>query len=303
MNLLWPALALVWFYGSPFWTVRQLKQAVLAKDSETASEYIDFPALRENLKAELSASMLDSVDKNQGRFAELGVAMGSAIFDKEIDSMINPAGFRVMLTRHSSNIAVLNDGTQDFEITHFGLSRFRAIDKSNPSGVAFVFHRDWFSWKLSGIELPATSANLSVGVAASSSKPNMPARAIEKAEFPASFQGKWASSVADCANEYSADRLLVSRDTLNFYESEGHLKQIAQSGQDRTVIANLAYEGEGSFWNTKSEMQVSPDWQSLDMWDEGKESEKATYVRCTGNGSVQSDVERYSEDTNATNAM
>ena len=42
-----------WYFGSPWWTLYQVKQAAERKDVDTLIGYIDFDALRSDLKAQM----------------------------------------------------------------------------------------------------------------------------------------------------------------------------------------------------------------------------------------------------------
>jgi hypothetical protein len=74
---------------------------------------------------------------------------------------------------------------------------------------------------------------------------------LEKEMFPKAFLGKWAPSAKDCADQDGVSVMMIYPVGIDFYESGGRLERITQSGQDRTVLTQLAFEGEGGFWNEK----------------------------------------------------
>ena len=43
-----------WWFGSPWWTLREMRAAADAHDAARLSYYIDYPALRADLKGELN---------------------------------------------------------------------------------------------------------------------------------------------------------------------------------------------------------------------------------------------------------
>jgi Protein of unknown function (DUF2939) len=148
-----------WYWGSPFWTLRQMRDAAQSKDVDALASHVDFPALREDVKAELTASFMTEMGKDQGGLGGLGKAFGLAMADKMVDGMISPAGLRVMFA--GADVA---DGPQkagpklgmdDVEIERSGLSEFRLKStKTGDDKPVLVFHRDGLSWKLAGIDLP-----------------------------------------------------------------------------------------------------------------------------------------------------
>jgi hypothetical protein len=148
-----------WYWGSPLWTLKQMRDAAQAKDVDALASHVDFPALREDVKSELSASIMKEVGKDEGGLGGLGKMFGLAMVDKMVDGMISPAGLRVMFA--GADVA---DGGQksglklsmnDVSVERSGLSEFRfKSTKPGDDKPVLVFHRDGLSWKLAGIDLP-----------------------------------------------------------------------------------------------------------------------------------------------------
>ena len=99
--------------------------------------------------------------------------------------------------------------------------------------------------------------------------------------FPRAYLGKWAPTAKDCADPDGVQALHIYPLGLDTYESGGRLRRITQSGEDRTVIARLEFEGEGRFWDVQWIVFVSPNNQTLRVWVEGKEDIKVTYRKCS----------------------
>ena len=59
--------------------------------------YIDYPAVREDLKAEIMAQLISGAQKDKSGFGGLGMAIGSAMIGPMIDGMVSPAGMRAAL--------------------------------------------------------------------------------------------------------------------------------------------------------------------------------------------------------------
>lgn len=150
-----------WYIASPGWTLHQMKAAADGNDPAALDAYIDYPALREDLKADLTAQVMAEARKDQSGFGGLGAAIGAAFIGPVIDGLVTPAGMRAALTakqdqdrikavpKAASNLRVPEDPV----IVRHGLSEFVVTSKRQlKSGL--VFKRHGLSWKLSGVDLP-----------------------------------------------------------------------------------------------------------------------------------------------------
>lgn len=165
-----------WYFGSPAFTLNQMKAAAEANDSDKLVSYIDFPSLREDLKAEFMAHLMAESAKDNSGFGALGMALGSAMVGPMIDGMVTPAGVRAAIianrNKDQSKEAAPDGGTtsnlpkeaksslggvalrEDPVIKHRGFSKFIVASKGDPHS-GMVFKRHGFGWKLSGVDLPA----------------------------------------------------------------------------------------------------------------------------------------------------
>src|SRR5947209_7490551 len=91
------ALGAGWYFLSPAWTLRGMRAAAEANDPDALNAYIDYPAVREDLKAEIMARLMTEAQKDTSGFGGLGVALGSAMIGPMIDGMVSPAGVRAAL--------------------------------------------------------------------------------------------------------------------------------------------------------------------------------------------------------------
>lgn len=150
-----------WYFYSPSYTLVQMKAAARANDSDKFSSYIDFQALREDMKAELTARMLAEAQKNKSGLGSFGMAIGSAMIGPLVDGMVSPAGVRAAFIANErveaeglSNKAMeplkLSD---DPVIERRSFSEFAVTSKNHPRS-AMIFKRHGLGWQLSAIELP-----------------------------------------------------------------------------------------------------------------------------------------------------
>ena len=138
-----------------------MKAAADANDPDALDPYIDYPALREDLKAEAMGQMMAEARKRNFGFGGLGLAIGSKMIGPVIDSLVTPAGMRAALTarrdqglvkaapRAASALRVPDDPV----IVRRGFSEFLVASKRQPTS-GLVFKRHGLSWKLSGVDLP-----------------------------------------------------------------------------------------------------------------------------------------------------
>ena len=147
-----------WYFLSPAWTLRNMKAAAEANDPDALNAYVDYPALREDMKAEIMARLMAEAQKDKTGFGGIGMALGSAMIGPMIDGMISPAGMRAALiakrnqppgAKTPPGLAVPDERV----IMRRSFSEFLVASKDQPnSGLVFKLHG--MSWKLSGVDLP-----------------------------------------------------------------------------------------------------------------------------------------------------
>lgn len=159
-----------WYYYTPYLAVKNMRVAAERNDSATLSRYINFPSVRDSLKASLNAWMLREVAKEQERnaFAALGAAFAVALVGPMIEAMVTPEALAMMMKGEKPSLekikpkATAASATSDPETeTWMGYETFdQFIVTTRKKGttddpVALVFHREGLvSWKLSAIRLP-----------------------------------------------------------------------------------------------------------------------------------------------------
>ncbi|WP_176051581.1 DUF2939 domain-containing protein [Burkholderia sp. BCC1644] len=173
-------------YASPYITMYQLRSAIADKDPDSFSSHVDFPSLRESLRAQLmtvmQAKIANSPDLNGNSFAGLGMMMAMGIANQVIDTMVTPAGVMTMMAQgaakpvrssvpasssepseraHAGSAAAAPQTSAstpkaDYSVGYKSWSTVTATArKGTDDEVTFVFKRDGlWSWKLSGINLP-----------------------------------------------------------------------------------------------------------------------------------------------------
>jgi hypothetical protein len=94
------------------------------------------------------------------------------------------------------------------------------------------------------------------------------------------YEGFWASTKKDCANQDSADRMSIEGgNRLYWYETRCRANEIKPDG-DRAWKMRLACEGEGEKFKSNPRVSISTDGKLV--MDNGPvgQAKRQTYVRC-----------------------
>ena len=160
-----------WFYLSPLYTLREMKSAAEARDADKLSAYVDYPAVRADLKGDLRRMIGGHMAQPQGQGLEaLGSAVALALLDPMIDAMVTPEGVESMFAQQPKppqgspapaprvHKPPVQAPTENPVIERRGLNEFRVRHK-DPSKGAIVFRRHGLGWKMAGFDLPDTTAS------------------------------------------------------------------------------------------------------------------------------------------------
>lgn len=157
------------FYA-PYLAVDNMRKAATAHNAALVSSYIDYPRLRENLRAEINSKLTNRQSGSENGIS-LGQAVGdviaSAVVGRMIDAIVRPESLALMMQGYyrapvsamgkSNNppsqvrYTELSRGYEDIDLFDVSLSK-----PANPdSRLVFVFEREGlFTWKLVSIRFP-----------------------------------------------------------------------------------------------------------------------------------------------------
>ncbi|WP_423392711.1 DUF2939 domain-containing protein [Burkholderia sp. LMG 21824] len=174
-------------YASPYITLYQMRSALTDNDADSFSSHVDFPSMRESLRAQLMtmihAKMANSPEMNGNSFADLGMMMAMGFVNQAIDTMVTPAGVMTMMAQGAAKPAhysVPTPAPEPSETAHAGSDGRTAPQttsskpkadysvgyknwstvtatarKGTDDEVTFIFKRDsLWSWRLSAVNLP-----------------------------------------------------------------------------------------------------------------------------------------------------
>jgi len=86
------------FYASPWLAVRGLRQAAQERDMDGVAARVDFPALRESLKAGLGERLNAELRKNpHDPLASIGLMFGASLTSQLVDAFLTPENIAILL--------------------------------------------------------------------------------------------------------------------------------------------------------------------------------------------------------------
>lgn len=136
-----------WWFGSPWWTLRQMKAAAQAQDYDALMTYVDRDALKDQAKNELRAR-LKSKDPFKLRASDL-FAMG-VVAEGLADGLTSREGLSDVFAGRREALGLK---VSDLQVAHDGIDQFRLVSPK-AQGVELVFRRHGLGWKLAGIRWP-----------------------------------------------------------------------------------------------------------------------------------------------------
>lgn len=91
--------ALGFVYASPYIALDRVKRAADARDAQTVNDYVDFPALRDSLKQQVTELLTRRIDiqKSGNPLAVIGAMIGAALVGPLVDSYATPDGVAAIL--------------------------------------------------------------------------------------------------------------------------------------------------------------------------------------------------------------
>lgn len=168
-------VAVIGFYFTPYLAVYNMKKAVEKQDADALSRYVDYPSLRESLKANFIVMMTSELAKSESPFEALGTALGVSLVNQMIDAFITPESLAMLVKGEEHQMGESGksqkgesssetDSETITSMSYEGMNQFvvRVKEKdSSEDSIKFIYKRDGiFSWKLSALRLPSFIGDL-----------------------------------------------------------------------------------------------------------------------------------------------
>jgi hypothetical protein len=168
-------LGLIVLYAvSPMMAFNALKEAAQTHDKDKLDEVVDFPAVRDGLKSQISAAIIakiaNSPDMKNNPLMAIGALLAPAITDRMVDSVVTPDGLTNMLNNGKlikedkpAGSTAQGDKTLESHFEYRTLNRARVSinpkDSPNAKLILTMERRGLFQWKLIRIDIPANVVN------------------------------------------------------------------------------------------------------------------------------------------------
>lgn len=160
---------LAWFAAAPFIAVHGMKSAVEARDSARLSSYINFPAVRESVKASFMASLAEMAAQTKNeQFSGVGTAFAAMMVGPLVDTMISPEGLAEIFAGQKTEPGKTPPAERRSEAKKPGeeverTMRYESFNRfvvsikdkqAQSEPIALVLERDGlFSWKLTSMRM------------------------------------------------------------------------------------------------------------------------------------------------------
>ncbi|MDF2387395.1 DUF2939 domain-containing protein [Nostoc ellipsosporum NOK] len=138
-----------WVWGSPYYTLWQMKHAAEARDIDALARHIDFPMVRESVKAQLSAR----TGAEGG--GVLGALVRAGIADTVVDAAVSPEGMRFIFAAaplaETPRPDTIKLKANEMRYRRVAFGRFLLTRKD---GAALEFRLHGANWVLTDLRLP-----------------------------------------------------------------------------------------------------------------------------------------------------
>ncbi|MFC3533291.1 DUF2939 domain-containing protein [Vogesella facilis] len=157
-----------WFYYTPYQAVHGMQAAAHERNASKLASYVDFPTVKENLKAELNGQMLQKLQGNP--LAAVGAVFAGAMVNAMVDAVVSPQGLAMVLqgekplssTHRSESGSPEAPATEsdkvETQMGYDGLNQFtvKVYRHDQPAhAINLVLQRhNLVSWQLTEIRLP-----------------------------------------------------------------------------------------------------------------------------------------------------
>jgi hypothetical protein len=138
-----------WLWGSPYYTLWQMKRAAEARDVDALAGHIDFDAVRGSVKSQIASHL-----PGEGG-GVLGALARSGIGDTVVDAAVSPEGMRFIFAAaplaETERPNTIKLKASEMRYRRISLNRF---ELTRSDGAALQFRMRGMTWKLEAIQLP-----------------------------------------------------------------------------------------------------------------------------------------------------
>ena len=135
-------------FGTPYYTLWRAREAANARDADTLSSYVDYPAVRDSLKTSLHDQMARQMDKQRNNpLGALALALGGWVSDRVVEALLTPVAVAAMLRGDSTGLPPAPGSESPAPAVRFAACRpgcwDRRRDGPTPRGVRSARSGAW----------------------------------------------------------------------------------------------------------------------------------------------------------------
>ncbi|WP_165926974.1 DUF2939 domain-containing protein [Sphingomonas sp. BK235] len=151
------------YFGSPYWAARQLYAAAGSGDVDRIEAAVDFPAVRESLKGQLTVALTEKFDEDQSDdpFKGIGTLLMPTIVQRAVDAFVTPDGIAAIVKRgqleKSQDKGPKPDLSYDYEwrsLDRFGITIHAKDVPAARAPMIVLERRGLFTWKMIRLQVP-----------------------------------------------------------------------------------------------------------------------------------------------------
>lgn len=165
-----------YYLASPYLAIQGLRSGFLSRNADQVNQYIDYPSLQSDLKAQLGSMMLRSMQSDPemaaNPFSGFAMAMITPMVNSMVDTYVTPSGMKSVLEASSTQQSgAIQDQTaqnlierkkefdkalQKTSMGYDGLNKFQLTATADDGKkTKLFFNRQGFAeWKLKSVMLP-----------------------------------------------------------------------------------------------------------------------------------------------------
>ena len=136
-------------YTSPQYSVYNLLNAVAEKDKRTLVQYVDFPSVKESVKAHLAKELMNDPELQDNPFSGLAVL----VVDKMVDNLLTPD---MILQNVHDNVdenkmqvrKLIKEATFNVEYVNFNTARMNVKNPKTGENIKATLYRDGLKWQV-----------------------------------------------------------------------------------------------------------------------------------------------------------
>ncbi|MEJ8857760.1 DUF2939 domain-containing protein [Variovorax robiniae] len=155
-------------YFGPHWTVYRMRKAIEARDATALASQVDFPLLKESVKAQLMTKMgglMSSSGLKDSPLAGVGQLIGTGLINQTVDALVTPTGVMLLMQQGKFSVpgtpgtappspSKESSSAPRYAIDYLDFSTVEIHARDGSPGKFILRREGVFFWKLAAVELP-----------------------------------------------------------------------------------------------------------------------------------------------------